>query len=680
MSIQTLSRGHQLASDARPLVQPSRRRLDWRFPSVAFTVTTDLPWVEVLLTTDPALLDPAKAASRTPATFYASRSDGGLTPTVGGRARYVAPSAVVERLASGGSIWYVALAYADASGMGGIASASTGASGVVTVDRPRRVSDRVHRRRRSPSLTRALVDGAAEDRRDGEDGADLPAPTTGPAAAAGTYGARGRALAADDRLAGEDGADLQAASVPPRTAAMALGPSGAAVPVQAPWSQSPSGPAKSYSNQPRRSAEHPFPARPVATAPGTPVQPAGHYGSPGSNGWPVGGTFTPAAPSGNPADPQPTSTLSLADYDDDYDDARWDRLDGATVPALGTSPALTDEYPSIVWGDVQIAEAERDRPAYLSLEGGVADYGPASGTRRVVPVLPAMELKPETQRRIIEIVAGSDGAAYSAVNADGPYRGRHGPGHKAYQRYHTGLAFGIAEFGQDSDTLGQLLSLMHDRDPETFASVFGPAADALLAVTTAPGPSGEHVDGDRGPRVQPVDGADLWEEPWLSRFRAAGEVPAFRAAQNQLAAELFLAPLLPVAAGFGLVSERALAMVLDRAFVLGEQGAKRWLADTVSPARTHTQRHAALAALGYDTVEAFQAAVPGLLTDGEFGPMTQATLAAALRALGPATPLPVPDLQQAVEAMVRRARGEEGSARLVRLATAPDLTDGPVGG
>ena len=79
----------------------------------------------------------------------------------------------------------------------------------------------------------------------------------------------------------------------------------------------------------------------------------------------------------------------------------------------------------------------------------------------VCVVLPAMQLKPETQRRIIEIVAGS-GAAYSAVNADGPYRGRHGPGHKAYQRYHTGLAFGIAEFGQDSGTLGQLLSLMHD--------------------------------------------------------------------------------------------------------------------------------------------------------------------------------------------------------------------------
>ena len=120
--------------------------------------------------------------------------------------------------------------------------------------------------------------------------------------------------------------------------------------------------------------------------------------------------------------------------------------------------------------------------------------------------------------------------------------------------------------------------------------------------------------------------------------------------------------------------------MLDRAFVLGEQGAKRWLADTVSPTRTPAQRHDALAALGYATVEAFQAVVPGLLTDGEFGPMTQATLAAALRELGPSSPLPVLDLQQAVAAMVRRAHGEEGSARLVRLSSAPDVGDGPVGG
>ena len=217
MSIQTLSRGRQLATDARPVVHPSRSRLDWRFPSVAFTITSDLPWVEVLVASDPSLFDPARAADRTQATFYASRSDGGLTPTVGGRARYVAPAAVVERLAAGGSIWYVALAYADASGTGGISSAASGASGVVTVERSDRVSDRVNRRQRSLALTRALTDASADDRRAGEDGADIaPRPMSGPGHGTGSLGARDRvrSLGGDDRLEGEDGADLSATTVP----------------------------------------------------------------------------------------------------------------------------------------------------------------------------------------------------------------------------------------------------------------------------------------------------------------------------------------------------------------------------------------------------------------------------------------------------------------------------------
>jgi hypothetical protein len=211
-------------------------------------------------------------------------------------------------------------------------------------------------------------------------------------------------------------------------------------------------------------------------------------------------------------------------------------------------------------------------------------------------------------------------------------------------------------------------------------AVFGDAADALIVTTTAPGPSSEHVEGGRGPRVQPVANADLWDEPWLSRFRAAGAVPAFRAAQNQLTAELYLAPMLTVAGGFGLTSERALCMVLDRAIALGEQGGKRWIADTVGPVRTHALRHEALAALGFDSIEAFQASVPGLLNDGEFGPVSHATLTAALRGLGAASPLPLSDTRQAIEDMARRGKGEDGAARLVRLAAAPELSDNPIGG
>ena len=165
----------------------------------------------------------------------------------------------------------------------------------------------------------------------------------------------------------------------------------------------------------------------------------------------------------------------------------------------------------------------------------------------------------------------------------------------------------------------------------------------------------------------------------MSRFRAAGAVPAFRAAQNQLTAELYLAPMLPVAAGFGLTTERALCLVLDRAIALGEHGAKRWLADTVGPVRTPALRHDALAALGFDSVEALQRSVPGLLVDGEFGPVTHAALTAALRASG-RSPVPLPDVATSVRLIAQRAETEDGSARLVRLAAAPGLGDVPIGG
>jgi hypothetical protein len=120
-------------------------------------------------------------------------------------------------------------------------------------------------------------------------------------------------------------------------------------------------------------------------------------------------------------------------------------------------------------------------------------------------------------------------------------------------------------------------------------------------------------------------------------------------------------------------------MVLDRSIALGPLGARRWIADTVGPITTTVLRHEALTRLGFDSIEAFQSAVPGLLDDGEFGPVTHATLTALLRDLGPASPVPVPTLEQAVEAMAHRGASETGAARLVRLATTPGLGDAPLG-
>lgn len=648
MSMQQMLKSHSSgdggSGGGRPSIVPTRRRLDRRFPSLGFTVATNQPWVEVLVAIDPGLFDPARSDTRTSATFYASRTQGGLTATVGGRARYVVPASVVARLgADSPSLWFLAIGYPDGTGVGGTPSTP----GQVAIDASLRPQVRTLHAR-SAGLGRTLNRVDQEDRLAGEDGLDLrpPGATTeplggGPTAAG--LGWRRRGLDLDDRLQGEDGSDLAATTLPPP-----------APPVSAAPGTPPPAPVTPAIPQP---ASPPL-AAPVAS-------PAGPTATNGTD--PLAGT---APANGTPA------ALDVG-----YDDG-WGSLDPATVPSLSAIPALSDEYPDIDWGGVDVADKYGEVPAYQSLQQPPAPAAPTTppSTARPPLVLPRLDLSADQQRRIIELVAGNDGTGYAAVNTDGPFRGRHGPGHKAYQRFHTGLSYGVAEFNQDSGTLGQLLRLMQEREPDTFAAVFGDAAGELVATTTAPGPSGEFVEGGRGPRVQPVSGSDLWDEPWLSKFRAAGAVPAFRAAQNQLAAELYLAPMLTVAAGFGLTSERALCMVLDRAIALGDQGAKRWTADTVGPVRTHALRQAALTALGFETIEAFQAAVPGLLNDGEFGPVTHAALTAALRALGPASPLPLPETQQSVEEMARRGQGEDGAARLLRLAGEPGLGDVPIGG
>lgn len=654
MSMQTMLRSHSSgdggAGGGRPSIMPTRRRLDRRFPSLGFTVATNQPWVEVLVATDLSLFDPTRSEARTPGTFYASRTQGGLTATVAGRARYVVPASVVSRLgATSTSLWFLAIAYPDSTGVGGTPSAS----GEVALDASLRPQPRALHAR-SAGLGRALNRLVQADRLAGEDGLDLrPRGTAaeplvdGPTAVG--LGWRRRALDVDDRLQGEDGSDLTATTLPPPPPPVIRADHGTPLPAAMP-----AAPNTAQTAAP--------PVAPPAVLPAT---------HPATNGTdPLAGT---APANGTPA------ALDVG-----YDDG-WGSLDPATVPSLRAIPALTDEYPDIDWGGVDVADEYGEVPAYQSLEEPPAPPTPgtppgATTSTRPPLTLPGLDLSADQQRRIIELVAGNDGAGYAAVNADGPFRGRHGPGHKAYQRFHTGLSYGVAEFNQDSGTLGQLLRLMQEREPDTFAAVFGDAAGELVATTTAPGPSGEFVEGGRGPRVQPVSGSDLWDEPWLSRFRAAGAVPAFRAAQNQLAAELYLAPMITVAAGFGLTSERALCMVLDRAIALGEQGAKRWISDTVGPVRTHALRHDALAALGFETIEAFQASVPGLLNDGEFGPVTHAALTAALRTLGPSSPLPLPDTQLSVEEMARRGQGEDGAARLVRLAGEAGLGDAPIGG
>jgi hypothetical protein len=218
--------------------------------------------------------------------------------------------------------------------------------------------------------------------------------------------------------------------------------------------------------------------------------------------------------------------------------------------------------------------------------------------------------------------------------------------------------------------------MMRQRDAAKFRELFGPDSDELVRVTTQKGPSGRRVAGGRSVRVQPVAGADIWSEPWASRFRAAGAYPPFQAAQNELAVRMFVDPMLGFAACFGMVTERALAMVVDRAIQQGIAGARKWLVAAIGPIRSDALRQQALGALGLPGIREFQQA-SGLHADGAFGPLTHAALTGALRRLGPASPVPVPTRDQNMDAIVARAvsEGVFWAQRPKTLRTDPDFAD-----
>jgi hypothetical protein len=287
----------------------------------------------------------------------------------------------------------------------------------------------------------------------------------------------------------------------------------------------------------------------------------------------------------------------------------------------------------------------------------------------------APPLTVDGKMRLIDRVAQFEsGGDFSAVNADGEFEGRFGADHPAYHRYHVGLSYGFVQFTQDSGKLGQLLKMMRDRDPDEFARVFGPDSGQLITITTASGPPSAKSPGGRSARVQPAAGTDLWQEPWLSRFRTAGANPRFQAAQRELAARAYLDPMLQFAGWLGLNTERALTMVADRSIQMGLGGARRWIISAVGPLEAEATRRQALAALGYPDLRSFQAATRGLRVDGEWGPNTHAAMVSALRALGPASPVPIPTTDQMIEAMVRRGASEPWHSRIeaLRAAAIPD--------
>ncbi len=343
---------------------------------------------------------------------------------------------------------------------------------------------------------------------------------------------------------------------------------------------------------------------------------------------------------GSPPQPPPTGAPPAEGYRDEAEWAgeKYAAAQESVFPAGAAAPAMLEDEDE----EERYPDQDTDKvPEYQALDG------------------PPQELTPQEQIRILQLIgnefeSGSD--RYSAINADGEFRGVF-PNHPAINQWHVGLSWGFVQFTQDSGGIGEVLRAMRQRDAARFNEIFGADADALLSVTTAAGPS-SRTNPPRGPRVQPVGGHDLWEEPWLSRFRTAGAHPPFQAAQNEVAARIYIQPIRAFARQLGLDSQRALTMVVDRSIQMGPGGARHWILDAVSPIATDAQRNSALRTLGHPDLRSFQRAA-GVSADGQWGPETHAAMIAALRAL-PAgrSPVPIPTREQMLDAMVRQSAAQ----------------------
>lgn len=364
-----------------------------------------------------------------------------------------------------------------------------------------------------------------------------------------------------------------------------------------------------------------------------------------------------------PPPPAPTPAPLSSNYDDGW--GRWSpsgQQQPRNLSGEDSTVPVADEYDDLGWPGSPYAEE--------SVPVGTV-------TRAAAPTL-----LPEHKRAVIEFYVGPDTDLYTATTADAEYAGGAGTDHPAYQRFHTGLGFGIVAFSQDTGDLGQLLTLMNDRDAATFGLTFGPDQAELLAVTNRPGPLGKDLPetpgGSRSARVQPVAGTDLWMEPWLSRFLAAGAHVPFRGAQIELASGLFLDPLLRFAGDLGLATPRGLAILFDRAAHRGVVNAMTWVVESIGALQSPQLLQEALRAIGAASVEAFQRSQPDLLVDDQFGPLTHAALTGMLQALvaaGGVSPVPLLDYQRSIAGLGTRATGQPWGDRIVRLvgdAAVPD--------
>ena len=151
----------------------------------------------------------------------------------------------------------------------------------------------------------------------------------------------------------------------------------------------------------------------------------------------------------------------------------------------------------------------------------------------------------------------------------------------------------------------------------------------------------------------------LWSDAWGPAFVAASQVPEFQYAQNEVAIERFIDPNIALARRLGFHSDRSLAMLCERCVDTDLERGREWVVDRAVPGLLAAPPGAALQALGHGSVAALQAAA-GIAADGQWNAETRAALVEGLRRLGPASPVPIPPLDQMLDHLVAAAEREPG--------------------
>jgi hypothetical protein len=126
----------------------------------------------------------------------------------------------------------------------------------------------------------------------------------------------------------------------------------------------------------------------------------------------------------------------------------------------------------------------------------------------------------------------------------------------------AGLSYGLINWAQKPGSLGELLAYLDSHDHARFVDLFGGGSGEQAALLLA---------ATKGGGVNTINGVNLWSDPWLSRFKAAGADPVFKAAQHELAVNgKYMRGAIDACNRIHVYTDRALALAFDRCVQQGE--------------------------------------------------------------------------------------------------------------